>query len=99
MNTDQLNHNYRPSTSFDDREDYQSSKVQQLEDNYSDALVKYKQAMTELEKALGVQKDFEKTSWSAEESVEDLRLNKMQYALINRFESAVKKVIETKGRL
>ncbi|MFW1767136.1 hypothetical protein ACG9X2_17005 [Acinetobacter bereziniae] len=69
-----------------------------LED-YSNALCEYREAKKEILMALGVQTDFEKTSWSAEETIADLRLNQGKYALLNRFKLAHKKMIEAKGKL
>lgn len=56
-------------------------------------------ARTELEKALGVQKNFEKTSWNVSEIFEDLRLNKDKYLIINRFEDSLRKMIQAKEKL
>ncbi|WP_198079216.1 hypothetical protein [Acinetobacter calcoaceticus] len=72
---------------------------QQDHDAYTEALASYRQAGNELKKALGVQKDFEKTSWTAAEAIEDLMLNQDKYALINRFEEAVINKLKTKERL
>ncbi|EXA97825.1 hypothetical protein J507_2512 [Acinetobacter sp. 1295259] len=72
---------------------------QQDHDAYAEALVSYRQASNELKKAIGVQKDFEKTSWSAAEAIEDLMLNQDKYALINRFEEAVINKLKAKERL
>lgn len=68
-------------------------------DAYADALFAYREAKKEILMALGVQTDFDKTSWSIEESINDLRLNYMQYTLLNSFESAYRKMFEAKGKL
>ncbi|QQC79466.1 hypothetical protein I9189_015890 [Acinetobacter bereziniae] len=68
-------------------------------ENYSNALCEYCEAKKEILMALGVQTDFEKTSWSAEETIADLRLNQEKYALLNRFRLAVEKVNSTKSKL
>ncbi|MBJ8424554.1 hypothetical protein [Acinetobacter bereziniae] len=68
-------------------------------ENYSNALCEYREAKKEILMALGVQTDFEKTSWSAEETIADLRLNQEKYALLNRFRLAVEKVNSTKSKL
>lgn len=68
-------------------------------ENYSNALCEYREAKKEILMALGVQTDFDKTSWSAEETIADLRLNQEKYALLNRFRLAVEKVNSTKSKL
>lgn len=68
-------------------------------ENYSNALCEYREVKKEILMALGVQTDFEKTSWSAEETIADLRLNQEKYALLNRFRLAVEKVNSTKSKL
>ncbi|HFX6304375.1 hypothetical protein [Acinetobacter nosocomialis] len=75
------------------------SQEQQDYEAYATALASYRQASDELKKALGVQKDFEKTSWTAAEAIEDLMLNQDKYALINRFEEAVINKLKAKERL
>jgi len=68
-------------------------------ERYSNALCEYREAKKEILMALGVQTDFEKTSWGAEETIADLRLNQDKYALLNRFKLAVEKVNSTKAAL
>ena len=68
-------------------------------ENYSNALCEYREAKKEILMALGVQTDFEKTSWSAEETIADLRLNQEKYALLNRFKLAVEKINLAKAKL
>lgn len=66
---------------------------------YVEALSAYKEARKELEQAIGVQKDFGKSSWMASEAVTDLRVNHDKYAVINRFEAAALEVVKAKEKL
>lgn len=66
---------------------------------YSDALCEERKARKDIEKALGVQKDFEKTSWPFAEVMADLELNGEKYALLNRFEEAVINRLRAKDKL
>lgn len=66
---------------------------------YSDSIDDYRETRKALQKALGVQKDFEKTSHSASEIIEDLRKNGHLYALLNRFEEAVINRLRAKDKL
>ncbi|MCH7380660.1 hypothetical protein [Acinetobacter higginsii] len=66
---------------------------------YVGALSTYKKAKQELQQAVGVQKDFDKTSWTASEAVADLRVNHDKYAVINRFEAAALEVVKAKEKL
>ncbi|EPJ9221263.1 hypothetical protein MWR82_003640, partial [Acinetobacter baumannii] len=59
----------------------------------------YRETHRDLEKALGIEKDFDKTSHSAKEIIEDLRKNGHLYALINRFEDAVINRLRAKDKL
>lgn len=83
---------------FQDHE-YERTPEERAEERYADAIAAYREAETALEKALGVQKDFEQTSWSAAEAVEDLQRNHDQYRLIQRFEDAVIRKLKAKGEL
>ena len=66
---------------------------------YVEALSVYKMAKQELQQAVGIQKDFDKTCWTAAEAVADLRLNHDKYAVINRFEAAALEVVKAKEKL
>ncbi|WHP06343.1 hypothetical protein QLH32_02425 [Acinetobacter corruptisaponis] len=80
--------------------DPQGRSQEQIDhDNYADALEHYRDTRNALEQALGVDRDFEKTSWLAAEAVEDSRRNGDKYALINRFETAVIDRLKAKEKL
>lgn len=66
---------------------------------YVKALSVYKMAKQELQQAVGIEKDFDKTCWTAAEAVADLRLNHDKYAVINRFEAAALDVVKAKEKL
>lgn len=83
---------------FYDAEDERTPE-ERAEERYADAIEAYREAETELEKALGVQKNFEQTSWSAAEAVDDLQRNHDKYRLIQRFENAVIRKMKAKGEL
>lgn len=68
-------------------------------DAYAESLVSFKEARQALEKALGVEKDFDKTSHLIGEVIADLEKNGHLYALINRFESAVINRLRAKDKL
>lgn len=85
--------------SSNDDEDQVLTKWQIDHDAYSDSISKYKESRIELEKALGVQKDFEKTSHTIGEVIADLQKNAPLYALLNRFESAVIERLRAKDKL
>lgn len=98
MNRDNLTDFYSDDNIESD-EQVERSPEQIAHEEYADALERYRDASIELEKALGVQKDFEQTSWSAAEAVEDSRRNGDKYALINRFETAVINKLKAKGKI
>lgn len=97
MNTHNLTE-FDEQYNFQDHE-YESTPEERAEERYAEAIAAYREAETALEKALGVQKDFEQTSWSAAEAVEDLQRNHDQYRLIQRFEDAVIRKMKAKGEL
>lgn len=66
---------------------------------YVEALSTYKKAKRELQQAIGIEKDFDKTCWTAAEAVTDLRVNHDKYAVINRFEAAALEVVKAKEKL
>ncbi|BFM72057.1 hypothetical protein [Acinetobacter baumannii] len=83
----------------DVEEDQVFTQWQVDHDAYVETLDAYREAHTDLEKALGIEKDFDKTSHSAKEIIEDLRKNGHLYALINRFEDAVINRLRAKDKL
>ncbi|ENV53922.1 hypothetical protein [Acinetobacter baylyi] len=97
MNTHNLTE-FDEQYNFQDHE-YERTAEERAEDRYGDAIDHYRETRNALEQALGVQKDFEQTSWSAAEAVEDLQRNHDQYRLIQRFEDAVIKKMKAKGEL
>lgn len=82
-----------------DDEDQVLTQWQVDHDAYVETLDDYREAHRDLEKALGIEKDFDKTSHSAKEIIEDLRKNWHLYALINRSESAVINHLRAKDKL
>ncbi|MGQ0745305.1 hypothetical protein ACT4VM_00710 [Acinetobacter baumannii] len=98
MNEQILAQNSDCASLYDD-EDQVLTQWQVDHDAYVETLDAYREARTDLEKALGIEKDFDKTSHSAKEITEDLRKNWHLYALINRFESAVINRLRAKDKL
>ncbi|EPG5693099.1 TPA: hypothetical protein JIE40_001902 [Acinetobacter baumannii] len=82
-----------------DDEDQVLTQWQIDHDAYAESIAEFKEARQELEKALGVEKDFDKTCHSAKEIIDDLRKNGHLYALINRFEEAVINRLRAKDKL
>ncbi|MBR7715502.1 hypothetical protein [Acinetobacter nosocomialis] len=83
-----------------DDEEYQVLTQWQIDhDAYAESISEYKESRQELEKALGVQKDFNKTSHHIGEVIADLQKHAHLYALLNRFECAVIKRLRAKDKL
>ncbi|EHU3266959.1 hypothetical protein AYA92_RS19405 [Acinetobacter baumannii] len=82
-----------------DDEDQVLTQWQIDHDAYAETLEAYRETHRDLEKALGVEKDFDKTCHSAKEIIDDLRKNGHLYALINRFEEAVINRLRAKDKL
>ncbi|MBK0409632.1 hypothetical protein JEO87_03740 [Acinetobacter pittii] len=82
-----------------DDEDQVFTQWQVDHDAYVETLDAYRETHRDLEKALGVKKDFDKTCHSAKEIIDDLRKNGHLYALINRFEEAVINRLRAKDKL
>jgi len=82
-----------------DDEDQVFTQWQIDHDAYVETLDAYRETHRDLEKALGVEKDFDKTCHSAKEIIDDLRKNGHLYALINRFEEAVINRLRAKDKL
>ncbi|ENU1898420.1 hypothetical protein ACYQOW_003904 [Acinetobacter baumannii] len=82
-----------------DDEDQVLTQWQIDHDAYVETLDAYRETHKDLEKALGVEKDFDKTCHSAKEIIDDLRKNGHLYALINRFEEAVINRLRAKDKL
>ncbi|MGK7856903.1 hypothetical protein ACSQ7E_17750 [Acinetobacter baumannii] len=83
----------------DVEEDQVFTQWQVDHDAYVETLDAYRETHRDLEKALDIEKDFDKTSHSAKEIIEDLRKNGHLYALINRFEDAVINRLRAKDKL
>ncbi|ELY3103959.1 hypothetical protein [Acinetobacter baumannii] len=98
MNEQILAQNSDCASPYDD-EDQVLTQWQIDHDAYVETIDAYRKAHKDLEKALGIKKDFDKTSHSAKEIIEDLRKNGHLYALINRFEDAVINRLRAKDKL
>ncbi|MBJ3829824.1 hypothetical protein JGA56_16400 [Acinetobacter baumannii] len=98
MNEPILAHNSICANSNDD-EDQVFTQWQIDHDAYVETLDAYRETHRDLEKALGVEKDFDKTCHSAKEIIDDLQKNGHLYALINRFEEAVINRLRAKDKL
>ncbi|HAV6077981.1 TPA: hypothetical protein ACJKZR_002947 [Acinetobacter baumannii] len=98
MNKQILAQNSICASPYDD-EDQVLTQWQIDHDAYAETLEAYRETHRDLEKALGVEKDFDKTCHSAKEIIDDLRKNGHLYALINRFEEAVINRLRAKDKL
>ncbi|MCZ3085714.1 hypothetical protein NYZ05_01595 [Acinetobacter baumannii] len=98
MNEPILAQNSDCASPYDD-EDQVLTQWQIDHDAYADSVAEYKESRKELEKALGVQKDFNKTSHPIGEVIADLQKHAHLYALLNRFESAVINRLRAKDKL
>lgn len=98
MNESILAQNSICANSNDD-EDQVFTQWQMDHQVYADSIGVYRETRKDLQKALGVQKDFEKTAHTASEIIEDLRKNGHLYALLNRFEEAVINRLRAKDKL
>ncbi|EHU3266950.1 TPA: hypothetical protein NQH55_000679 [Acinetobacter baumannii] len=98
MNEPILAQNSGCASPYDD-EDQVLTQWQIDHDAYAESIAEFKEARQELEKALGVQKDFSKTSHLIGEVIADLQKHAHLYALINRFEEAVINRLRAKDKL